>query len=300
MRNRACNACKGLVDRELDLAWRKDGYDILRCRACGLRFRADLPAPSDLPALYGAAYFHSGERSEHGEGYADYLAEEDLHRLNARRRLRLLTGLTPPGALLDVGCAAGFFLDEAQRGGWTVAGSELSPEMASWARDELGIDDIVQGAFSEQEWPRGSFDAVTMWDYLEHTLDPAAELRRAGELLRQGGLLALSTGDAGSPIARLSGRRWHLLTPRHHNYFFTRRALLLALEEAGLTTLLSRYLSARYSVRYLAHKLRTLGDAQPLRALERQLSRSRLGAASVPVNLGDIVTVVARAEAEAP
>jgi hypothetical protein len=76
-----------LVDRELDLAWRKDGRDILRCRACGLLFRADLPAPNDLPALYGAAYFHSGERSEHGEGYADYLAEEDLHRLNARRRL---------------------------------------------------------------------------------------------------------------------------------------------------------------------------------------------------------------------
>ena len=32
--------------------------------------------------------------------------------------------------------------------------------------------------------------------------------------------LALSTGDVGSLAARLSGSRWHLLTPRHHNYFF--------------------------------------------------------------------------------
>jgi 2-polyprenyl-3-methyl-5-hydroxy-6-metoxy-1,4-benzoquinol methylase len=297
VRDRVCNACKGSVDRELDLAWRKDGHDVVRCRACGLLFRADLPSPNDLPELYGAAYFRSGESSQHGEGYADYLAEEELHRLNARRRLRLLEGLGPPGALLDVGCAAGFFLDEAQRRGWDVSGSELSPVMASWAVDELGLEGVVQGSFSEQEWQRGSFDVVTMWDYIEHTLDPTAELSRAVGLLRPGGLLALSTGDAGSVLARLSGRRWHLLTPRHHNYFFTRKALMLALQEAGLTTLLSRYLSARYSVRYLVHKLRTLSDAQPLRGLERRLSRSRFGATAVPVNLGDIVTVVARAEA---
>jgi SAM-dependent methyltransferase len=294
--DRACNACKGSVDRERDLAWRKDGHDVVRCRGCGLLFRADLPSPADLPALYGAAYFRSGEGSEHGEGYADYLAEEDLHRLNARRRLKVLESLVRSGALLDVGCAAGFFLDEAQRRGWDVSGSELSPEMASWAGDELGLD-IVQGAFSEQEWERGSFDVVTMWDYIEHTLDPAAELRRAADLLRPGGLLALSTGDAGSFVARLSGRRWHLLTPRHHNYFFTRSALLLTLQEAGMTTVLSRHLSARYSARYLVHKLRTLGDPQPLRKLERRLSESRLGATSFPVNLGDIVTVVARTEA---
>ena len=247
--------------------------------------------------LYDAAYFRSGESSEHGEGYGDYLAEEDLHRLNARRRLRLLEGLVPTGAILDVGCAAGFFLDEARRRGWDVSGSELSPEMASWAGDELGLDGIVQGPFSEQGWERGSFDVVTMWDYIEHTLDPTAELSRAVELLRPGGILVLSTGDAGSLLARLSGRRWHLLTPRHHNYFFTRKALLLALDEAGLTTLLSRYLSARYSVRYLVHKLRTLSDPQALRRLERRLNRSRLGATSVPVNLGDIITVVGRAEA---
>jgi 2-polyprenyl-3-methyl-5-hydroxy-6-metoxy-1,4-benzoquinol methylase len=296
MGNRVCNACKGSVDRQLDLVWRKDGHDVLRCPSCGLRFRADLPTPQDLEALYGAAYFRSGESSEHGEGYADYLAEDDLHRLNARRRLRLLDGLAPRGALLDVGCAAGFFLAEARDQGWIVSGSELSPEMASWASGELGIEGVVQGAFLEQEWERGSFDVVTMWDYIEHTLDPAAELRRAAELLRPGGLLALSTGDAGSLLARLSGRRWHLLTPRHHNYFFTRKALVLALEQAGLTALLSRYLSARYSARYLVHKLRTLSDARPLRRLERRLSRSRLGATSVPVNLGDIVTVVARTE----
>jgi hypothetical protein len=52
-------------------------------------------------------------------------------------------------------------------------------------------------------------------------------------------------------------------------------------------------------VRYLAHKLRTLADVRPLRRLERSLGGSRMGTVALPVNLGDIVTVVARA-AEAP
>jgi hypothetical protein len=107
-------------------------------------------------------------------------------------------------------------------------------------------------------------------------------------------VLALSTGDAGSPVARLTGRRWHLLTPRHHNYFFTRSSLLRGLERAGFHPLAVRRFGARYSVRYLTHKLRTLTDVRPLRRVERSLGGSRVGAVALPVNLGDIVTVVAR------
>ena len=292
----ACNVCKNLVGRDHDLAWRKDGYEILRCPSCGLLFRSDLPFPEDLPALYAGSYFRAEERSRRGEGYADYLAEEELHRLNARRRLTLIERLVRPGALLDVGCAAGYFLDEARRRDWEVTGVELSPEMASWAADKVGIDEVIQGSFSTHEWADAGFDCVTMWDYIEHTLDPASELRLARRLLRPGGLLALSTGDVGSVLARFSGRRWHLLTPQHHNYFFTRKSLALALERADLTVLSTSCLSSRYSVRHLVHKLRTLSDVRPLRGIERRLGASSAGSVSIPLNLWDIITVIARAE----
>jgi len=289
-----CNACQAPVDPERDLAWVKDGFEILRCRSCGLLFRADLPSPEELPTLYDGAYFRSEEHSEGGQGYADYVAEEELHRLNARRRLSLLEGSLRPGRLLDVGCAAGFFLDEARQRGWSVTGVEVSAEMASWASEQVGIDDVIRGLFTAHEWPEAAFDCVTMWDYIEHTIDPVFELRLAQRILRPGGFLALSTGDAGSLAARASGRRWHLLTPRHHNYFFTRGSLSLALERAGFTVLAVRHLGARYSMRYLVHKLRTFSDLRALRRLERGLSASRLGSAAVPLNLRDIVMVVAR------
>jgi 2-polyprenyl-3-methyl-5-hydroxy-6-metoxy-1,4-benzoquinol methylase len=164
--------------------------------------------------------------------------------------------------------------------------------MARHARERFGLD-VRARFFADAELDPGSFDAVTMWDYVEHSVDPAADLRRAATLLVPGGLLALSTGDVASIAARVAGRRWHLLTPRHHNYFFTRASLERAVRAAGFEILRSRYTSSRYSVRYLLHKLRTLGDPACLRRLSEGVGRTRLGSVAVPVNLFDIVTVVA-------
>jgi 2-polyprenyl-3-methyl-5-hydroxy-6-metoxy-1,4-benzoquinol methylase len=293
LESRTCNICGASVDRDRDLRWRKDGYDVLRCPACGTHFRADLPTSDALQAIYGPAYFSASAGETDGQGYADYLGEEPNHRANAVRRLELLERERGPGRLLDVGCAAGFFLDEARKRGWSVTGVELAAGMAEHARDRLGLD-VRLGAFADAELEPGAFDAITMWDYLEHSTDPTGDLRHAASLLAPGGLLAVSTGDVASLAARVSGSRWHLLTPRHHNFFFTRASLERAFRDAGFEVVSSRHLSSRYSLHYLLHKLRTLRDLALLRRLSYGIGRTRLGSLAVPVNLFDIVTLVGR------
>jgi hypothetical protein len=134
-----------------------------------------------------------------------------------------------------------------------------------------------------------------MWDYIEHATDPLGDLRHAHDLLRPGGVLALSTGDVRSLVGRVSGSRWHLLTPRHHNYFFAVGSLRLACERAGLEVLSARHPGNRYSLRYLTYKLRSmLPESRVVRWVGDAFAESRAGRFAVPVNLGDIVTVVAR------
>src|SRR5688500_16667679 len=108
-----CNLCGTPVDPEISLAWRKDGFAIVRCPSCGLVFRADLPTRAELADIYALAYFRDDVAAKDQQGYSDYVADGDLHRRNAVRRLRLLAKHHPSGRLLDVGCAAGFFVAEA-------------------------------------------------------------------------------------------------------------------------------------------------------------------------------------------
>jgi hypothetical protein len=53
-------------------------------------------------------------------------------------------------------------------------------------------------------------------------------------------------------------------------------------------------MSSRYSLGYLAHKLRTLIDRPLTSRLAASMAGRRAGTVAVPVNLFDIITVVGR------
>jgi SAM-dependent methyltransferase len=290
-----CNLCAESFAVDRQRRWHKDGFDIVQCPRCGLLFRAALPTRDELTLIYAESYFSRSSGDSKGQGYLDYLADEHSHRETARRRLRLLERHVPPGSLLDVGAAAGFFVDEARRSGWDALGVDVAEPMVAWGRRTLGLE-LVLGEIDEAIVPADSLDAVTMWDYIEHSRDPRRDVEAAHRLLRPGGILALSTGDIDAAFARLTRSRWHLLTPRHHNFFFTRRTLQQLLERSEFAVRSVSYPGARYPLAYVFHKLRTLADVAALRSAVAALERSPLGGVRIPVNLRDIVTIVARKE----
>jgi SAM-dependent methyltransferase len=281
----ACVACGGA----LEPACVKDGFELVSCRACGLLMRRTLPDRDELEQIYAPEYF-AFDADSPVDGYADYLADAERHRETARRRLALLDRFGPArGKLLDVGAAAGFFVDEARRAGWNAEGVDVAAHMVEWGRRELGAPLRVGGIADAS----GTYAAVTMWDYIEHSLDPAGELAKANALLVPGGIVALSTGDRDSFAARVSRSRWHLLTPRHHNFFFSGRTMARLLARTGFDVVWTGHPGARYSVGHLAYK------ALP-NTFAKRLAGTRLARYSLPVNLFDIVTVVARRERQSP
>ena len=227
---RACPVCDGVRSRRL---FERNGFDLHCCGDCGCVFVAQDPAGIDFQALYGESYYTGG----HNAVFADYVGEEAARRAHSRRKLWWLRHLPPrlprQGRLLDVGCAADFFLAEA-RAHYEVQGVELSAWSSAHARDRLGLS-VFTGTLQEAALPAAHFDIVTLWDVIEHVPDPVPLLAEAARVLRPGGRLVLTTGDWDSAYARSRGADWHLLAPPWHLTMFSRRTMAQAGQRAGLT-----------------------------------------------------------------
>lgn len=233
-------------------------------------------------SLYGAGYFESATEPA---GYDDYASLEPALRDTFARRLRALGPPRRGARLLDLGPAFGYAVDEARRQGWRACGLELSRAAAARAgaaERALAIGDAQQLPFSD-----ASFDAVTAWDLLEHLPDPHAALAEIARCLRPGGSLALSTGDAQSAVARISGARWHLYTIPEHLFFYSREGLRRLCAAHGLRVVRLRAEAARYPLGYLVERLRKtlLGRAG------RGSARWPGARVAVPINLFDVVTL---------
>jgi len=276
--SRKCNLCAG---EDFRLLFAKDGYDILRCRGCGLVFTHPVPDAGALSAVYGRGYFEGGL-------YRDYRDEVAFRGSDYRRWLAWfgrVTGL-PGGRWLDVGCATGAFMAEARARGWEVRGVDISAYCAGEAR-AAGLD-VIEGTVRSLPPGWTGFDAVSMWDTIEHLADPAGDVAAAAARLRPGGWFVASTGDAASLAARLLGRRWWLMLPPVHLYFFSRATLEGVMRRAGLTPV---------ACRRFGRRLR-LGRA--LRHLLRGASAAIEHGPSIYLNAFDIITVLARRDGEGP
>lgn len=208
---------------------------MLRCDACSAVFVGDDPATIDFQSLYGESYYTGGSDAV----FADYVGQEGARRAHARRKLWWLRSIPPrlprSGRLLDVGCAAGFFLAEA-RAFYEVQGVELSAWSSAYARERLGLP-VFSGTLQQAALPEAAFDIVTLWDVIEHVPDPVPLLAECARVLRPGGRLVLTTGDWGCAYAQARGAHWHLMTPPWHLTMFSRATMARAAQRAGLRAL---------------------------------------------------------------
>ena len=215
-----CNLCTATFARASAEVLVKDGHTIVRCPTCGLLFRVDAPDARGADDIYGTrTSAPRRRRSRHARGVLG------LRRDDAECTARThgdgcgdLPQFAEPGALLDVGCAAGFFVDEASRPAGGRAGSTSPNAMVEWGRRHACGRHQRRDAATIAA---GSHRAcVTMWDYIEHALDPRRDVEHAFARLRPA---ASSRCRPGTPVGArtLSLERWHLMTPGHHNYFFT-------------------------------------------------------------------------------
>ena len=211
----ACPACaRTTAHRKL---YSKNSCDILQCAQCGLG-RAECSS-FDVHSYYTEDYF-CGAR---GDGYVDYRGSESVLRREFARTVQFIRGFRKDGRLLEIGCAYGFFLEEA-RGFYDAAGIEIADAAVAFCRAR-GLF-VTSGVAEESVLAQfGMLDVIVLLDVIEHLPDPQSTLALCRQHLNPGGVIVITTGDFGSFYARLAGRNWRLMTPPQHLWFFTPQSI---------------------------------------------------------------------------
>jgi len=208
-------------------------FTLARCVDCRYVFVRD--PRTDFATLYDAAYY-SGVGADSSVNYdaemADPRSVRNYEWRGIARIVDALVGCGPFTRWLDYGSGLGGLVRYvAEHVGCSIVGFE-----EGWAGRCMAARGVPHIAREDLAGQAGTFDVVTAIEMIEHTLDPVAVLREIRDLLKPGGTLLLTTGNA-APHANNLVRWSYTGAPDVHVGFFEPATLATALDHAGLEVL---------------------------------------------------------------
>ncbi|MCA9116809.1 MAG: class I SAM-dependent methyltransferase, partial [Planctomycetaceae bacterium] len=220
-------------------------FRVVECESCEFAFTNPRPTPASIGQFYPEDYvpYQAREQAAGVRSRWRHLLEQSVLQskfgypvpdgktvsslltgigLRTFRRSRQRQSWVPwraPGRLLDFGCGCNGFLEEMRGFGWQVQGLDMSQVVADDMLERTGIK-VHVGTLPHPGIEAESFDAVTMWNALEHVHQPRETIRAAGEALRPGGLLVIGVPNFSSWASEKFQQYWNgLELPRHLNHF---------------------------------------------------------------------------------
>jgi SAM-dependent methyltransferase len=203
-------------------------FHTVRCVHDGMMWLEPQPTEEFYRRIYGV-YYHNVSANDPliEQATLDVHSNQEELKRNAKLRLDQIEQFVKTGRLLEVGFGNGDMLDEAHNKGWQVVGLEIDQICVNQMNNQ-GITAFCSDLLN-YEGELGSFDVIGMYNVIEHTLDPVANLRKSFSLLKAGGILVLRLPDteAKGPPASLIA----------HVYHFNAHTIMVLLRNCGFEIL---------------------------------------------------------------
>lgn len=287
---RTCEVCSGT---EFASLFEKDEHRWTRCQACSLERIDPPPTDATLSAIYGKHYYDAWGLHD------DVSTVSQLKKATFSYVLAQLPALPSGAKLLDCGAATGFLLEIAKERGFDPYGVELSEFGANAIAEKFGKGHSFRGEIESATFPDagdGSFQAITMCDYIEHVRDPKRVLGHAHELLAPSGVLALTTPDTGSLTHRALAKGWSHYKVEHL-YYFGRENITRLLESAGFRDVEFKPLWKALNLKYIREQFEVYPHpvlSKVARGLGKVLP-TKLQAQTIRLLTGEMLAIARRA-----
>lgn len=141
-----------------------------------------------------------------GKNYKDYESEVAHY---GERIINLITDHQKIENLLDIGCATGVLLKQAQSQGINVSGIDVSEWAVGKANGHLGkVCKVLNIDTAELTDFEDRYDAIVLNNFLEHVKDPERLIKLTASIIKPGGLVYCSTLNADSMMHRILDKDW--------------------------------------------------------------------------------------------
>ena len=282
------NKCRLCKSNNYNVLFIKYGYELAKCNECSLTF-LNFDPDDEFFSNYYAEDFFNDPGIKHA--YSDYEKEAESLKNSFKFRVDILSKYNSGGNLLDVGCATGAFMEVASSR-WEVYGVDVSEYAVEQAKKKNLK--AFAGVIKDSPYINQIFDVVTLWDTIEHVSDPLETLQQLSEMTKQGSVVALTTGDVGSTVAKISGKYWHLYNIPQHLSYFDKNTITRIFNESGFEVVEIIYPSIQLSLDYLLFRLVTFYKLKFAFNFYKLLKKTGILRPNLNINLYDIMLVVAK------
>ncbi len=141
----------------------------------------------------------------------------------AKDRLDIILNYKKKGRLLEIGCAAGHFLDLASKNGFDVTGIDASLLLVNEAKKrDLNVK---CGRIEDDLLPKRHFDIIVMFHLIEHIDNLCSFIANMRGLLRNDGVIIVITPNADSCTDKIFGWKHPKYTIEDHLYCFSPQSI---------------------------------------------------------------------------
>lgn len=205
-----CPCCGGaarlrFVSKDRNQHTSEDEYRYYLCSQCALTYLENIP--TDLGRVYAKEQFSIPAPDRNA-----FQAQAETQKW----KLEILKSVASSGTLFEVGPATGEFAYLAKQAGFQPKLAEMNPLCCQFLREVLDLNVIQTIAPAATLAAEEKFDAICIWQTVEHVPGFWQLMNETVSHLESGGVLIVSTPNPFSLQARILGRYWpHIDAPRH-------------------------------------------------------------------------------------